>query len=133
MWLVLAVYLGGARINELETRSIVQIECHSKHTHVADSIFTAIILFNTVRDEAKKVNYNSHRIVDLGPVQTLNFTCAESNANEKNLLFSLICIRFGTCEVQRLNRALATFSAKLQESCLMYLMFLLKFKPICTC
>ena len=32
----------------------------------------------------------------LGPVQTSNFTCAESNANEKNLLFSLICIRFGT-------------------------------------
>ena len=43
----------------------------------------------------------------LGPVQTSNFTCAESNANEKNLLFSLICIRFGTCEVRRLNRALA--------------------------
>ena len=33
----------------------------------------------------------------LGPVQTSNFTCAKSNANEKNLLFSLICIRFGTC------------------------------------
>ena len=35
-------------------------------------------------------------IMGLGPVQTSNFTCAESNANEKNLLFSLICIRFGT-------------------------------------
>ena len=77
---------------KFETRSIVQIECHSKHTHVADSLFTAIISFNTVRDEAKKVNYNSHRIVDL-----------------------------------------AAFSAKLQENCLMYLMFLLKFKPICSC
>ena len=44
----------------------------------------------------------------LGPVQTSNFTCAESNANEKNLLFSLICIGFGTCEVRRLNRALET-------------------------
>ena len=42
----------------------------------------------------------------LGLVQTSNFTCAESNANEKNLLFSLICIRFGTCKVRRLNRAL---------------------------
>ena len=31
----------------------------------------------------------------LGPFQTSNFTCAESNANEKNLLISLICIRFG--------------------------------------
>ena len=77
---------------KFETQSIVQIECYSKHTHVADSLFTAIISFNTVRDEAKKVNYNSHRIVDL-----------------------------------------AAFSAKLQENCLMYLMFLLKFKPICTC
>jgi len=26
----------------------------------------------------------------LGPFQTSNFACAESNANEKNLLFSLI-------------------------------------------
>ena len=77
---------------KFETRSIVQIACHSKHTHIADSLFTAIISFNTVRDEAKKVNYKSHRIVDL-----------------------------------------AAFSAKLQENCLMYLMFLLKFKPICTC
>ena len=25
-----------------------------------------------------------------------NFSCTESNANEKNLLFSLICIRFDT-------------------------------------
>ena len=52
----------------------------------------------------------NHRLVQflyLGPVQTSNFTYAESNANEKNLLFSLICIRFGTCKVRRLNRALA--------------------------
>ena len=33
---------------EADTRSIVQIECHSKHMHVADSLFTAIISFNTV-------------------------------------------------------------------------------------
>ena len=46
----------------------------------------------------------------LGPVQTLNFTCAESNENKKNLLFSLICIRFGTCKVRRLNRALGCLS-----------------------
>ena len=44
-------------------------------------------------------------IVVLGPFQTSNFTCAKSNANEKNLLFSLICIRFGTCKVRRLKRA----------------------------
>ena len=42
----------------------------------------------------------------LGPFQTSNLTCAKSNANEKNLLFSLICIRFGTCKVRRLKRAL---------------------------
>ena len=34
------------------------------------------------------------------------FTCAESNANAKNLLFSLICIGFGTYQVRRLKRAL---------------------------
>ena len=45
-------------------------------------------------------------IANLGPFQTSNLTCAESNANEKNLLFSLICIRFGTCKVRRLKRAL---------------------------
>ena len=65
---------------EADSQLIVQIKCHSKHTHVAD----------TVRNEAKKVNYSSHRIVDL-----------------------------------------AAFSAKLLENS-MYLMFLLKFKPICT-
>ena len=32
----------------------------------------------------------------LGSVQTSNFSCAESNANEQNLLFFLISIRFGT-------------------------------------
>ena len=35
----------------------------------------------------------------LGPFQTSNFTCAESNANEKNPLFSLISIRFGKFDV----------------------------------
>ena len=44
---------------KFETRSIVQIECHLKHTHVADSLFTATISFNTVRTEAKKVLSNS--------------------------------------------------------------------------
>ena len=34
----------------------------------------------------------------LGPDQTSNFTCAESNANEQNLLFLLTSIRFGTFE-----------------------------------
>ena len=43
---------------------------------------------------------------DEGPFQMSNFTCAESNANEKNLLFLFICIRFGTCKVWHLKRAL---------------------------
>ena len=42
----------------------------------------------------------------LGQVQTPYLTWAESNANEQNPLFSLICIRLGSCEVRRLNRAL---------------------------
>ena len=46
---------------KFETRSIIQIEYHS---NVADSLFTTIISFNTVRNEAKKVNYSSHTIVD---------------------------------------------------------------------
>ena len=51
----------------------------------------------------------------LGPFQTSNFTCAESNANEKNLLFSLICIGFGTCKVRRLKRALLISCQALQR------------------
>ena len=46
-----------------------------------------------------------------GPFQMSNFTCAKSNANEKNLLFSLISIRFGTCKVRRLKRASDTGQA----------------------
>ena len=52
------------------------------------------------------VKYTIFFSLFLGPVQTSNFTCAESNANDKNIFFSLICIRFGTCKVRRLNRAL---------------------------
>ena len=47
-------------------------------------------------------------IAFLGQVQTRYFTWAESNANEQNPLFSLIFIRFGSCEVRRLNRALVS-------------------------
>jgi len=46
---------------------------------------------------------------DLGQVQTPFFTWAESNANEKNPLFSLISIQFDSCEVRRLNLALRSF------------------------
>ena len=40
------------------------------------------------------------------PGQTPYFTRAESNANEKNPFFSLISIRFSSCEVRRLTPAL---------------------------
>ena len=46
--------------------------------------------------------------LSLGPFQTSNFPCAESNTNIKNLLFSLICIRFDTCKVRRLKRFLSS-------------------------
>ena len=43
------------------------------------------------------------RGVDLRPVSNV---ALYFNANEKNLLFSLICNRFGTCKVRHLKRAL---------------------------
>ena len=52
-------------------------------------------------------NLSTH-FENLGQVQTPYFTWAESNANEKNPLFSLISIRFGWCEVRRLNLALSS-------------------------
>ena len=55
-----------------------------------------------------KENLNRPDIIgNLGPVQTWNFTCAESNAGEENLLFLLITIRFGTCEVRRLKQTVS--------------------------
>ena len=52
---------------------------------------------------------------NLGQVQTPYFTWAESNANEKNPLFYLISIQFGSCEVRRLNLALKTFVPKISH------------------
>ena len=40
-----------------------------------------------------------------GPFQTSIFSCAEPNVNEQNLLFELICIRFGAWQERRLKRA----------------------------
>ena len=69
-------------------------------------------LWSKSSNNVKKYQLYLTRIVALalmtkGPFQTSNFACAESNANKKNLLFSLICmsIRFGTCKVRRLKRA----------------------------
>ena len=52
------------------------------------------------------LNWNMSHLIDLVQVQTPYFTWAESNANEENPLFYLISIRFGSCEVRRLNLAL---------------------------
>ena len=35
-------------------------------------------------------------LIDLGPAQTSNFSCAESNGNEEERQILLISIRFGT-------------------------------------
>ena len=68
-----------------------------------------------LREELIELKFSGHcpaenykiSLATLGPVQTSNFTCAESNANDKNnSRILLISIRFGTCEVRRLNRAL---------------------------
>lgn len=47
---------------------------------------------------------NHNRFVYKSVGETSNFTCAESEANEQNLLLSLISVRFHTCEVRRLTR-----------------------------
>ena len=49
---------------------------------------------------------NTKQEKNLGPGQMPYFTEAESNANEKNPLFSLISNRFGSCELRRLTPAL---------------------------
>ena len=62
-----------------------------------------------VRGLVKKYRNNemtSDYNLDLGHVQTPYFTWAESNANEEEQRIFLICIRFGSCEVRRLNLAL---------------------------
>ena len=48
---------------KFETRLIGQTESHLRK-HVADSLFTAVISFNAVRTEAKKVSNNSERILE---------------------------------------------------------------------
>ena len=45
----------------------------------------------------------------LSPVRTSHFASAEFNANTENLLFLPTCIRFGACEMRRLNWALPVY------------------------
>ena len=50
---------------KFKPRLIVQIKCHlAAHTYVADNLFTAIILFNTVTPEAKKASISSKRVFE---------------------------------------------------------------------
>ena len=64
---------------------------------------------NSVIYERKMCMSRTRTLLTLGPGQTSNFTCAESNTNESVLLFYLICIRFSTCEVWRLTQALVKY------------------------
>ena len=54
-------------------------------------------------------------LYNIGPDQTPHFTWAESNANEKNPLLFLISIRFSSCEVRRLIRALCSDDTTLEK------------------
>ena len=45
----------------------------------------------------------------LDPVRTSHFASAEFNAKTENPLFLLICIRFGACEMRRLNWVLQVY------------------------
>ena len=68
-------------------------------------------VFIFVSGEENNSSCRSVRQYDLffsGQVQTPYFTWAESNANEGEQRIFLICIRFGSCEVRHLNRALQT-------------------------
>ena len=45
----------------------------------------------------------------LSPVRTSHFASAEFNANTENLFVLPTCIRFGACEMRRLNWALPVY------------------------
>ena len=47
--------------------------------------------------------------------QTSNFTCVESNANERKQCVLLICIRFDACEIRRLTHALNIYDNLLYD------------------
>ena len=61
----------------------------------------------------------------LGPGQTPHFTRAESNANEGEQRVVLICILFGSCEVQCLTPALV-FRSVLREYLHCFPVFIVK-------
>ena len=72
-----------------------------EHLKISGNIFFTILM----RHFAMLVSSLALIYNILGPVRTSHFTCAESNANDENLLFLLICIiRFGTCQMRCLNR-----------------------------
>ena len=77
---------------------------HKRKQNIPAGLFQETLLFSRRNIwESEMIGSHSFISTQSGPFQTSNFSCAESNANEKNLLFSLICIRFGTCKVRRLK------------------------------
>ena len=62
--------------------------------------------FSTANSAKKKlISILLHGHV-IRPFGKSNFKCAEFNEDEENLLFLIICIRFGTCVVRSLKLAL---------------------------
>ena len=56
----------------------------------------------------------------LGLVQTSNFSCAESNANQQNPLFELVCIRFGNMKSSTLELGLTIIQTPSHNSQIMF-------------
>ena len=99
---------NSALSGERELRRIINFSYFylELNAFVAYSIGTS---FNTDRYTTSfQINVEVELNTLLRQVQTPYLTWAESNANEKNPLFYLISIRFGSCEVRRLNLALAS-------------------------
>ena len=47
--------------------------------------------------------FDKYMLNEWGLVQKLNFSCSKPSVNDLKSLFELICIRFGTWKVRRLN------------------------------
>ena len=58
---------------------------------------------NSAKNKLNSILLHGHMIRPFGKS---NFNCAEFNEDEENLLFLIICIRFGTCVVRSLKLAL---------------------------
>ena len=92
----------GAKLSqadsEIEVKSIMEWAKNNRISLNLGKTWEMLMKGKTEKDQPDPLQYIKRKsnLKLLGPFQTSNFSCAESNANEKNLLFSLICIRFGT-------------------------------------